>query len=109
HDNGKLTFSVTITDYAGLSNMRSFLVTLVNVAPRLTAAFTSPTVSCGTGNAALNVQISDPGADSFTAQITWGDGSSQSLGTVGSSFTVTHTYAHAGSYTATVTVTDDDG
>src|SRR5262249_31015070 len=60
--------------------------------------------------------FTDPGhgtAGDFSATVAWGDGSS-SAGTItpsGGGFTVSgsHTYAQAGSYTATVTVADAGG
>ncbi len=85
-------------------------VTVNNVAPTVNAAFAAVIVSCGAGNATLNVSFSDPGLDTHTATVDWGDGSSvESLGTVMSPFNASHTYASAGPYNAVVTVTDSDG
>lgn len=76
----------------------------------VTAAFADGSVSCGTGNASLTVGISDrDAADTHTATIAWGDGSSETVDPASASFTRTHTYAAAGRYTATVTVTDSHG
>jgi predicted extracellular nuclease len=76
----------------------------------VTAAFDDGSVSCGTGNAALTVGITDRDAgDTHTATIAWGDGSSETVDPASASFTRTHTYAAAGRYTATVTVTDSHG
>jgi uncharacterized protein len=76
----------------------------------VTAAFDDTSVSCGTGNASLTVGITDrDSADTHTATIAWGDGSSETVDPASASFTRTHTYAAAGRYTATVTVTDSHG
>ena len=48
-------------------------------------------------------------ADTHSALIDWGDGSTQTINPAISPFSLQHTYALAGKYTATVTVTDDDG
>jgi hypothetical protein len=53
---------------------------------------------------------SDPDSDdTHTATIEWGDGTSTIVDPAASPFTRAHTYAHAGSYSATVTVTDAVG
>ena len=76
----------------------------------VTAAFADDSVSCGAGNASLAVGITDrDAADTHTATIAWGDGSSETVDPASASFTRTHTYAAAGRYTATVTVTDSHG
>jgi hypothetical protein len=88
----------------------SATVSVTNVAPTVSASFAAGAVSCGANNGTLNVSFTDPGPDTFTASVDWGDGSApQSLGSVSSPFSASHTYAGAGSYEATVTVTDDDG
>ena len=51
--------------------------------------------------------FTDPGDDTFTATADYGDGSPVENFS-GESFTLAHTYGHAGTYTVTVTVTDDD-
>jgi hypothetical protein len=52
----------------------------------------------------------DPGADTWSAAVDWGDGtiaSSPDLPTT--SFPIAHVYGSAGTYTVTVTVPDKDG
>lgn len=53
--------------------------------------------------------FSDPGADSWTALVDYGDGGGpQPLVLTGNNFSLQHTYLLPGEYTLTVTVTDDD-
>ena len=104
------SIAVQVTDEGGLSAVSGATVNVTNVAATVSASFAAGAVSCGANNATLNVSFTDPGPDTFTASVDWGDGSApESLGTVSSPFSATHTYAAAGDYQATVTVTDDDG
>ena len=48
-------------------------------------------------------------ADTHRASVAWGDGSTQVVDPATSPLVLTHTYASAGRYTATVTVTDSHG
>ncbi len=104
------TVKVEATDPLGLSAESTATVNVVNVAPTVAASFGSSSVSCGPNNSTLNVSFTDPGAaDTHTAVINWGDGNTQTVSPATSPFALQHTYALAGNYTATVTVTDDDG
>ena len=110
-DNGQYTLTVTVTDKDGVSDSHTFKVTVANVAPTITSVgFASSSVGCGSNNATLNVTFADPGADTWSATINWGDGSPpQPIPSVGKSFSVSHTYGSSGAFAVTVTVTDDDG
>ena len=56
----------------------------------VTAAFADGSVSCGAGNASLTVGITDrDAADTHTATIAWGDGSSETVDPASASFTRT--------------------
>jgi len=104
------TIKVRATDPGGLSAVSSATVNVTNVAPTVSASFGASSVGCGANNATLNVSFTDPGtADTHTAVINWGDGDTQNVNPATSPFSRSHTYAAAGAYTATVTVTDDDG
>ncbi len=104
------TVKVRATDPLGLSAESSGTVGVTNVAPTVSAAFGASSVSCGTNNATLTVTFSDPGAaDTHSAVINWDDGSTQTVSSATSPLVLAHTYAAAGMYTATVSVTDDDG
>jgi large repetitive protein len=131
-DNGTYTVVVSVTDDDGGTINRTFRVTVGNVAPSLSVP-ADQTVTEGTrlDLTTLGV-VTDPGFDnpnrpfgpsveSLNYSINWGDGSPIDSGavlnrTIGSpgvltagTFGGSHTYADNGTYTVTVTVTDDDG
>ena len=128
-DNAKYTVKLTVTDDEGLSHTDTLTANVSNVAPALTVPGSQATDEGNPLNLAKIGQFTDPGFSSavagtnetFTYTINWGDGTTPSTGTAtvtqaGSagtpttgSFDGSHTYADNGTYTATVTVTDDDG
>jgi hypothetical protein len=104
------TVRVRITDDLGLTGTSDARVDVTNVAPTVSAAFAASSVSCGANNATLTVTFSDPAAaDTHSAVINWGDGNTQTVSPATSPFSLQHTYALAGTYTATISVSDDDG
>ncbi len=104
------TVKVRATDSRNLSAVSSTSVTVSNLAPIVNASFATVRTACGVSNASLSVDFTDPGlVDTHTATINWGDGNNQTVNPATSPLLLTHTYAQAGSYTATVTVSDDDG
>lgn len=104
------TVKVRATDPGGLSAVSSATVNVTNVAPTVSAAFGASSVSCGPNNATLTATFSDPAAaDTHNAVINWGDGHTQTVSTATSPLVLSHTYAAAGNYTASVGVSDDDG
>ncbi|MFL5383314.1 MAG: PKD domain-containing protein [Longimicrobiaceae bacterium] len=105
---GTFTITVTVTDDDGGSASRTATVTVTNVAPSV-AAFAGATLLPHETYTASG-SFTDPGPDSWTATVDYGDGSgAQPLALSGKSFSLSHTYAAPGSYTVTVTVTDDGG
>ena len=83
-------------------------VTVLNVPPTVTA--TGDSIS-EAGTAKVSATFTDPGTlDTHTASILWGDGSpAQMVSTAALAAGVDHVYGDNGSYSVTVTVTDDDG
>jgi hypothetical protein len=97
-----------VTDPAGAEASTTTAVTVFNVAPSV-AAFAGAALVTGETYSASG-SFTDPGADTWTATVDYGDGSGQQpLSLSGQSFALSHTYAAAGSFTVTVAVTDDDG
>jgi len=105
------TVTASATDSDGATGNTAMLgVTVNNVAPTVTADFVSASVNCGAVNSTLNISFVDPGTDTHTYTINWGDGSSTDPIAVGTNpFNASHTYAAAGVFNASVTITDSDG
>ena len=62
-----------------------------------------------TNNVNIPVPGSDPGGDTWTATVNYGDGKTETFTNVAKAFGFSHVYAASGSYTVTLTVRDDDG
>lgn len=102
--------SLYAPDEFRVSDHDPVIVGLSPTAP-LTATFGETTVGCGDGNASLVVEHPSRFAgDTHDVSVDWGDGSSPtSVDDAASPLSLEHTYAAAGVYTATVTVTDVHG
>lgn len=103
------TYVAAVTVHAGgASGTRRFVVTVRNVAPHIAVQ------SSGAARRGIafrrRIVFTDPGADSWRAVITWGDGS-QSLrpGSRSHSFVTAHIFRRAGLFTVTVRVSDHHG
>jgi PKD repeat protein len=110
-----IAFRVTITLSDPLFSTTRFLsITVLNAAPSITSfALSSAAIDAGQAVTATGT-FTDPGtADTHTVTIDWGDLSattSLSLAAGVVSFTTApHTYAAAGDFTVTATVTDNGG
>ncbi|MEV6983695.1 Ig-like domain-containing protein [Sphaerisporangium sp. NPDC051017] len=80
-----------------------------NVAPKVGEVSTPLAPQAVGTEIELSVRFTDPGDDTHTCSVNWNDGST-SPGTVAdATCRAKHTYAKAGIYHPTVTVTDDDG
>jgi DNA/RNA endonuclease G (NUC1) len=106
-DDGVYTVTVTVTDNDGLTDTASLTVTVSNVAPVVGAI---PDASVQVGDAyTVAGSFTDPGADTWTASVNFGDGSAPEQAMLsGHDFSLVHVYAAAGTYTVTVTVDDGD-
>jgi hypothetical protein len=83
-------------------------VTVDNAAPEVDAG---PGAAINEGDAFTSSgSFTDPGADTWTATVDYGDGSGvQPLTLTGKTFSLSHVYADNGAHTVTVTVTDHLG
>jgi DNA/RNA endonuclease G (NUC1) len=107
-DNGNYVVTVIVTDSYGAADTTTTTVTVMNVAPSVSAIAGGSLLQGETYSAGGS--FADPGADSWTATVDYGDGSgAQPLALSGTGFSLSHAYASAGTFTVTVTVTDDDG
>jgi DNA/RNA endonuclease G (NUC1)/PKD repeat protein len=104
-NDGARTVRVRITDKDGGATEYSHVVTILNVAPAI-AAFDGATLLPGETFTAAS-SFTDPGADAWTATVNYGDGSgTNALALSAKSFSLSHTYQSAGSFTVTVSVND---
>jgi DNA/RNA endonuclease G (NUC1) len=107
-DNGTYSVRLIVTDKFGAADTASASVTVTNIAPTVNA-FAGATILRGETYTAAGT-FSDPGADTFTGTVNYGDGTGTAPLALGSaSFSLSHAYATAGTYTVTVAVGDDDG
>lgn len=118
NDNGTYVVSFSATDKDGGVGTDSKTITVTNAAPSISAATfgAASGVSCPTpgamSNSSLTVTFTDGGsADTHYAEIDWNnDGTfEQKVDPYTSGTAIPHLYSSAGSYTAKVKVTDDDG
>jgi DNA/RNA endonuclease G (NUC1) len=105
-DNGTFAVRLIAADQYGLADTTTTTVTIANVAPAV-APFAGATLYQGE-TFTRTVTFADPGADSFTAQVSWGDGTAGSVAISDTSIALSHLYTKAGANVVTVTVTDDD-
>lgn len=107
-DNGTYTVRARIMDDDGGWNDFTTEVTVTNVAPTVNAG-EDATINEGS-TFSRSGSFTDPGADSWTATVDYGDNSGvQALAlNVDKTFALSHRYADNGSYTVEVCVTDDD-
>jgi LruC domain-containing protein/RHS repeat-associated protein len=106
-DDGAYTVVVTVSEANGNQSSDSFTVTVTNVAP-VVAVSGPATVSAG-ASFTLSGTVQDPGADTVSGTVDFGDGTSAALVLTGGAFSVSHVYTSVGIYTVLFTATDDDG
>ncbi len=105
-----VTVALRVTDATGVSTVTSTTVIVHNVAPGISRLSVSAPAACGQ-QSRLTIDFSDPalGSDSYMAVVNWGDGQITAHAAFASGSVVSHAYALAGRYTASVTVSDEDG
>ena len=104
---GSYTVQLTVTDSRGLTSTVSTTANISNVTPAIGAIATA-TLFPGETYAA-SAGFTDPGADSWTGTVNYGDGSgTTTLALSGKTFSLSHAYSSAGTFTVTVQISDDD-
>jgi hypothetical protein len=107
-DDGSFAAEVCVTDEDDAEGCGTVTVEVTNVAP---------VVSAG-GDAVTDEDVmwsrfgsfTDPGADSWSATVDWGEGTGPVLlAPTGQAFDLAHEWGTPGVYTTTVVVSDDDG
>jgi murein DD-endopeptidase MepM/ murein hydrolase activator NlpD len=114
-DDAVENITLTVSDIGGdvtaateMTDDDETTVTVLNVPPTVTA--TGDSIS-EAGTATVSAIFTDSGTlDTHTASILWGDGSpAEVVSVITLAAGVPHVYGDNGSYSVTVTVTDDDG
>jgi DNA/RNA endonuclease G (NUC1) len=104
---GVFQVRVTATDNDGLTDSATFTLTVTNVAP-VVGTVPNGALNLGATYTAAGT-FTDPGADAWTATVNWGDGSAlEQVPLSGRSFSLTHIYTAAGTYTVSIDIADDD-
>jgi DNA/RNA endonuclease G (NUC1) len=101
---GSYDVRLIVTDIRGLADTTFTTASIANVAPSVTA-LPSATLLVGETYSASGT-FSDPGADSWSASVDFGDGQTASVPLSGNSWSIAHAYTSAGSFTATLGVND---
>jgi PKD repeat protein len=108
-DNGVYAVTVTITDDDGGVGISEIQITVQNVIPTVIMGG-DETINEG-DTFSRSGSFTDPGADTWTATVDYGDGTGAIPLDLApdKSFTLEHPYGDNGVYPVTVTITDDDG
>ncbi|WP_432939967.1 PKD domain-containing protein [Kribbella sp. CA-253562] len=105
-DDANGTVVVQATDGEHAPTTESFGWTASNVAPSIGQVSSSRLGACAV---TVNAAFTDPGsADTHSAVITWGDGTSSTVDPATTPVAGSHTFGANGTYQVGVTVTDDD-
>ena len=95
---GEYTVRLITTDNDGLADTLFTTAHVTNVAPVI-APIAGDTLIVGE-TYARSGSFTDPGADTWTATVNYGDGTgTRALGLAGSGFSLSHPYASAGTFT----------
>jgi probable HAF family extracellular repeat protein len=105
-NDGVYPVTLLVTDTHGLSANAGTVILVVNVAPQINAIAGATMFKGATFNSSGS--FADPGNDPWSASVNYGDGSAVLPLTLnGKSFSLSHMYPTAGTFTVTVSVTDD--
>ena len=107
---GSYSVTLKVTDAHGAESSVTRSVTVSNAPPVVTSIGAGNIVSGGTATVAAS--FTDPGAfdNPWTYRFTWSDGAVEQRTTeVRGSVSATRSFTTAGTYTVSITVTDDDG
>jgi hypothetical protein len=107
---GNYTVRIQVTDSSGEVATQDVVIAVANVAPSVSLPTSADTTEGGTWSATGS--FTDPGINTWTATVDYGDGSGTQPLTLNTdeTFALSHVYADegpSGSYTVTVTVTDN--
>jgi DNA/RNA endonuclease G (NUC1) len=104
---GVYTIRLIAVDIRGLADTITTSATIANVAPTV-GTFAGATLFPGETYTAAG-SFTDPGADAWSASVNYGDGSgTNTLSLAGTTFSLSHTYGAAGTFSVIVRVSDDD-
>jgi CSLREA domain-containing protein len=108
-NDGTFTVRLRVTDAGGLTSTDSAKITVKNLPPVITSFTITSNVRVGT-TVNARVTFKDAGInDTFTAVWKWGDGTSTTGTVSGYVVTGSHVYTKPGTYTVTITITDNAG
>ena len=104
---GTYTGSITLVAGDGTTCTTPFVVTVNNVAPVASFGGNLSRVSVVLPNAFVATgSFVDPGSDTCTATVDYGDGQGGPLTLTGKTFSLSHTYAAVGAYAVAVAIED---
>ena len=106
---GAFSVKVIVASASGLTAERTFTITANNVAPTLTLNGLATLFEAGTWTGGGTA--TDPGLDTLTVTVNYGDGSGWLPVVLGTDhkYQLSHVYGDNGNYTVTVRVNDGDG
>jgi len=108
-DDGAYVFTLTANDGINPAVSGSTVLNVQNAAPDVTAPASPAPMPVGT-TLTLTWPFTDPGAnDTHSCSINWGDGAASPGTIIGGGCRGSHAYSTGGTFTATATVTDDNG
>jgi PKD repeat protein len=107
-DNGAYSVTLTVSDEdGGAASTTAADIAVANVAPSV--SLSGDATGVRGQSRSFTATFTDPGADTWDAVVSFGDGTSQTFTNVGKTFTFGHVYTASGTYVVNVTVSDDDG